>query len=232
MSNLIYAKIIAPSIKSLSVEVMVIGVFVVGLSYIRCVMIDKKILKKGYLWRQILLLLSVVLFCMYCIISYNCETLRHIPREKNDILLPIKLFFYIMPILDLSIIGLIGVMFGCLAIEPSLMDKDDYESSKEELSSLLALSSVNHFVCILWWLVWIGSDTFELRNINFHSFMTLIYLALFLTWRSLVRHSSYARYKEVYEWCGAAGYALIAVIVYLIRMSYYFDSILKSQIGS
>lgn len=226
MSHWYYAKFIAPLIQSLSIEVMVIGVFVVGLSYVRCVMIDPKIVKKGYLWRQIILLLSVILFCLYCAISYNCEATRH-AVETKEILIPVKLFFCIIPIIDLSIIGIIGAMFAILAIEQSLTDREDYESSKEELAALLLLSSIEHFVCILWWLIWIGSETFNMRSINFNCYMIAIYLSMFLTWRMLVRHSTYARYKEVYEWGGVIWYVLMVVSVYIIRMSWYFDSVLK-----
>ncbi|MCI5130767.1 MAG: hypothetical protein D3904_04430 [Candidatus Electrothrix sp. EH2] len=231
MSNWYYAKFVAPVSQSLSIEVMVLGVFVVGISYIHCVMKNKEILKKGYLWRQIILLASVILFCLYNNISYNCETALHTIEEKKDILLSEKLFFCIMPIIDLSIIGIIGAMFGCLAIDSSLMTKEDYESSKEELSVLLVLSSTNHFVCILWWILWIGSETFDIRSICFHALIALIYLELFLVWRRFIRNSLYRGHKELYEWCGVAVYVVIVTYVYCVRMSYYFDSVSKFQTG-
>uniref|UniRef100_UPI004056BD1B hypothetical protein n=1 Tax=Candidatus Electrothrix sp. TaxID=2170559 RepID=UPI004056BD1B len=227
MSNFnFYTKLIAPVMQSLCIEVMVLGMFVIGFSYIHAALVKRRIFRQAFLWRQILLLISVMLVCMYCIISYNCESVLHVSENTEGIVIPIKSFFIIMPIIDIILVGIIGGMFGCLVLDNALVERDTYQSTKEELSILLLLSSWYHTICLLWWLMWIGSEAFDVYNVWLHFYIVVIYYISYKAWQRIIHSNIYIENKEKYEWYGAAWYGLMATFVYCIRMSYYFDSVL------
>jgi hypothetical protein len=228
MSNWYYTKLIAPIIQSLCAEVMVLGLFVVGFSYIRIAIVNRHIFRQGYFWRQVLLLASVTLFCVYTIISYNVEPALHVSPLKRDTVVPLKLFFLIMPMIDVMLIGISGAMFVCMSLDSFMPEEENDYSSSTELSVLLLLSFAWHLVCILWWLMWIGSSVFDTYNIWYHFFVVVTQCASLTGWRMIVHSVIYIEHKETCEWCGVAWYALVSVIIYCTRMIYYVDDVFNA----
>ena len=116
-------------------------------------------------------------------------------------------------------------MFVCMSLDSFMPEEENDQSSSTELSVLLILSAAWHLVCILWWLMWIGSSVFDVYNIWYHFFIVIIQCTSLTGWRMIVRSGIYIKHKELCEWCGAAWYALVTIIIYCTRMIYYVNSL-------
>ncbi len=235
MNDFIYSRVIAPLVKALYTEVMVIGMFFVGFGYLRSAISDALVVRRGHFWRRILLFTLVILFSIYIILSYNVDNTNHgqVNRDATSILPP-KAFFMLMAPLELVMVGLSGAMFLILGFEVFPQkgnSKDDFhlqvsQKSKLTLTFLFGISALWHFCCIIWWFFWLDHDSFSLLSVNMQAFITVVHLLSLLVWRRLASSKRYSSQQGIYDWIGVVWYFLIIFTVYILRMCWYAESIM------
>lgn len=236
MNEYIYTKILAPVIQNLYSEVLIIGLFIVGFSYLQGIFFDKKSARNSYFWRRVLLLSSVMLFTIYVVLSYNVDiAVGKIDYNIKSWMTP-QIFFLLIAWVELAMVSLTGAMFLILSYgflthtaKSEKVDEDQTNKKSEKtLAFLFGATGLWHILCIVWWLFWIGDQRFSLYSIYIHGIIASVHIISLLIWNYITSSKFYLPHYNLYNWIGDIWYFIIILTVYIIRMGWYADSVIKA----
>lgn len=236
MNNYIYTKILAPVIQNLYSEMMVIGIFLVSFSYLRSVFLDVRVLRYGYFWRRVFLLLSVMLFSIYIGLSYNVDIEANEIDNSAESMMSPKAFFLLIAPLELVMVGIEGAMFLILGYDildhttkSAKIEKLRLSNKEREktLAFLFGATGLWHILCIIWWLFWLGNNRFSAFSVCTHATIATVHLISLFIWGYISSSKLYVRRRELCDWIGVVWYFGIILAVYLIRMGWYADTVIK-----
>lgn len=230
---------------------MGIGLFVVGLGYIRHTVRKPRVLRHSGFWKRMLLLGCVVLFVTYVTIAYEVDIEPPNAAESGSVALATVhnaklLILTILPI-DLLGIALTATLFAVLSLEdlPDLFQKLDRKFDLyDQIGLLFLLTGLWHVVMIGWWGVysvyngnlgtwfesWRSYQTHNLYDVLYHLVYGLGYLSHFYLWKKLSGGSWHRTRRTWVEWWGIAVYAVLVVTVYISRLSSYVDRYLAKHL--
>lgn len=225
----IYTGLVNSPLSSLLEEVVALGIFVVGLSYLRHAMRDPDVLWRSAFFKRALLLGCVVLFVTYIAVAYEVDLF--VQRQAGELGSGVtdlpgakRLILTILPI-DLLGVGLTAGLFAVLSLDDlrDLLRAGDKEIDlNTQIFFLFLLTGLWHGLMIAWWLVY-GVNTFEVygllslreaaRQLNaydllYHSAYALGHLSCAYLWvriegRCSAASSSDAEWRSAVEWSSA-----------------------------
>jgi len=221
----LFDEIISPVIKELYSEVVIIGMFFVGFSYIRYAVINKQTIRTHRFGKWAILLTSVMLFTIYTVLSYNIDVAANVKQSNLDgytSYIPPRLFLILMTLLEFILITISGSLFLILGMDAfGKRDATTSHNFKDELSLLFIATALWHLGVCLWYVLWYGSSKFTIPDLGFHLCLLLVHLISFSVWRYISTRDKYEIKFKKLDWIGVGWYTGIMIIVFIVRMSDY-----------
>lgn len=241
----VYTGLVNSPLSSLLEEVVALGIFVVGLSYLRHAMRDPDVLRRSAFVKRAVLLGAVVVFVTYIAVAYEVdlfvqEQAGQGASRVTDLAGAKRLTLMILPI-DLLGVGLTAGLFAVLTLDDlrDLLRAGDKEVDlNTQIAFLFLLTGLWHGLMIAWWLVY-GANTLEahdllslqatarqlnLYDLLYHFAYGLGHLSCAYLWVRMRRDGLWdgPRRSKV-EWWGVVLYGLLVTAVYLTRLSSYVE---------
>lgn len=238
----VYTSLVNSPLTSLLEGVMGLGLFVVGLGYLRHIARDPKILRHSGVWKRALLLGAVVMFVTYITVAYEVD----IGPPDEEFMLPVKevaqaklLTLMMLPI-DLLGVGLMAALFAILSLEdlPDLLKGAGRKIGLyDQIGLLFLVTGAWHVVMVAWWFMFtlhtggVGSWFESWQSYRYHNLYDVVYhvafgvahLSYFWLWKRMEDGAWVRARRGVLEWWGVLVYVSLVTSVYVTRLSSYVD---------
>lgn len=239
VTKALYSFLAIPSVRQLYVQVMVIGMFMVGLGYVKGAILNRKIFKNRGFYKRLVLSIDVFLFTTYAIISYEIDTPSpEFPKLmkliSNETISSITNTILIIIPIDFIMVWLTGLLFLTLSRELvglGITDKPISLDVRHELSVIFFVTGTWHFVCCIWWFLWYGDDSmFNWYSVLYHSSFGAAQFSFGFFWLLMIRKEYYDLNINFSEWMATICYTILIIAVYVTRLSWYIQNAVKDII--
>jgi hypothetical protein len=224
MEDYVYSQFVAPIIKTLYCEVMIIGLFGVTIWYVRCAHSLSTTIGDPNFWKRVILLAAVMLFTIYIVVSYQIDSapaVRPGQFANSESLISVQIAILVITPLELLMVALGAGLFLVLAMDAFAKSSTDVKPTfqlKDEPGHLFLITGTWHSCCAIWWLINIYRDGSGF-GYSFHvTFALLHYLSLML-WKRWSANTE--RAQNVREWVAICIYSALIIGVYISRLGWY-----------
>ena len=226
----IYSGLVAETLRGLIEEVLILGLFIVGVGHFRHALRDPSYLRSIPFAKRFGLLAGVMLFVTYMKLTYSVEWALGIESLVDQAKIEFStaqrhqasfMVILLTPI-DLCIVALMAGMFIVLALDDYVQEKPSNKREQSlcsDLKYLYILTGAAHGVTILWWLffaVLSGDGISRWSDIAFHAIFALLHLFGFLA----LKRAGFACSSRSEGW-HVSWFVLLTVSVYVLRLWIY-----------
>lgn len=230
----VYSRLVADTLRGLLEEVLILGMFIVGVGHISHAARDPGYLRSLKFKKSLVLLAAVMLFVTYMKLTYYVEwtsasdaIIREAKQnftnaDRNTAALMVIL---LTPV-DLCVVAFLAGMFLVLARDEFLFRKEQGDNSLiGEVRLLHLFTGGAHFVTVVWWILF-GTFTdgvpHRSPDILYHSSFALLQGLGYLNIRRLKDDpTDRSRRADRLETACVSYYTLITVTVYASRLWIY-----------
>ena len=226
----IYSGLVAETLRGLIEEVLILGLFIVGVGHFRHALRDPSYLRSIAFAKRFSLLAGVMLFVTYMKLTYSVEWALGIESLVDQASLEFttgqrhqaSFMVILLTPIDLCIVALMAGMFIVLALDEYVQEKpttNRKQSLCNDLKYLYILTGGAHCVTILWWFLFAvlsGDGIGRWSDIAFHATFALLHLFGYLA----LKRAGFACSDRSEAW-HVSWFVFLTVSVYVLRLWIY-----------
>ena len=226
----IYSGLVAETLRGLIEEVLILGLFIVGVGHFRHALRDPSYLRSFPFAKRFGLLAGIMLFVTYMKLTYFVEWALGVESLVDQARIEFttgqrhqaSLMVILLTPIDLCIVALMAGMFIVLALDEYVQEKP--AASKEQslcndLKYLYILTGSAHAVTILWWLVFAvlsGDGISRWSDVAFHAIFAILHLIGFMA----LKRKGFNCSSRCEGW-HVSWFVFLTVTVYVLRLWIY-----------